>query len=76
MPDDFISWLEVLIGGEKDLLFCQEGDYSYGQAFASKMKAHGLSDNDVNKIKIWSSDYPKEFPICGYWETPAERLAI
>ena len=40
------------------------------------MKAAGLSDSDVEKIKIWSSDYPKEFPICGYWETPAERLAV
>ena len=40
------------------------------------MKAAGLSDSDIAKIKIWSSDYPKEFPICGYWETPAERLAV
>lgn len=30
LPADFISYLEVLIGGEKDLLFCGEGDYSYG----------------------------------------------
>jgi alpha-amylase len=76
LPADFISWLEVLIGGEKDLLFCGEGDYSYGQQFANKMKAAGLSDSDVAKVKIWSSDYPKEFPICGYWETPSERLAV
>ena len=47
LPEDFITYLEVLIGGEKDLLFCQEGDYSYGQAFADKMKAAGLSDSDV-----------------------------
>lgn len=76
LPEDFITYLEVLIGGEKDLLFCDEGDYSYGQAFATTMKNAGLSDSDVDKIKIWSSDYPKEFPICGYWETPAERLAV
>ena len=76
LPEDFITYLEVLIGGEADLLFCGEGDYSYGQAFADKMKAAGLSDSDVDKIKIWSSDYPKEFPICGYWETPSERMAI
>ena len=76
LPADFMTYLEVLIGGEKDLLFCGEGSYSYGQAFANTMKAAGLSDNDVAKIKIWSSDYPKEFPICGYWETPAARLAV
>lgn len=75
-PEDFIMYLEVLIGGEKDLLFCDEGDYSYGQAFAKLMTDAGLSDSDVDKIKIWSSDYPKEFPICGYWETPANRMAV
>lgn len=76
LPADFITWLEVLVGGEKDLLFCGEGDYSYGQAFANTMLGAGLSQSDVDKIKIWSSDYPKEFPICGYWETPAQRYVI
>jgi alpha-amylase len=36
----------------------------------------GLSQNDIAKIKIWSSDYPKEFPICGSWVVPAERLVV
>ena len=40
------------------------------------MKKAGLSDSDVAKVKLWSSDYPKEFPICGYWVIPAERLAV
>ena len=40
------------------------------------MKAAGLSDSDVGKVKIWSSDYPKEFPICGWWAIPAERMAV
>jgi alpha-amylase len=40
------------------------------------MKKAGLSNADVNKIKIWSSDYPKEFPICGYWQISSERYAI
>lgn len=40
------------------------------------MKAAGLSDNDIYRIKIWSSDYPKEFPICGYWQIPSERYVI
>ena len=30
----------------------------------------------VDKIKIWGSDYPKEFPICGYWEINPVRHAI
>ena len=36
----------------------------------------GLSKNDIDKIKIWSSDYPKEFPICGWWSIPSERYVI
>ena len=30
LPDDFTAYLEVLLGGEKDLLLCGDGDYSYG----------------------------------------------
>jgi len=75
LPADFITYLEVLMGGEKDLLMCTDNDYSYGTNFASKLKAAGLSDSDVYKIKIWESGYPKEFPICGSWVIPSERFA-
>jgi len=73
LPADFIAYLEVIIGGEKDLLMCQNNSYNYGSYFVSAMQAAGLSDNDIYKIKIWESDYPKEFPICGYWPIPSER---
>uniref|UniRef100_A0A7S3JJD1 Alpha-amylase n=1 Tax=Euplotes harpa TaxID=151035 RepID=A0A7S3JJD1_9SPIT len=76
LPDDFITFLEVIIGGEASLLMCQDNDYNFGKNFEDKMRAAGLSDNDIMKVKIWSSDYPKEFPICGYWAIPAERLAV
>lgn len=75
LPDDFVTWLEVIIGGEKDLLMCNDGDYNFGKSFAGFMSAAGLSSGDINKVKIWSSDYPKEFPICG-WVIPSERYAI
>ena len=55
---------------------CGGGDYSFGKPFVNKMKAAGLSDGDILKIKIWGSDYPKEFPICGYWEIDPIRHAI
>jgi len=76
LPEDFITYLEVLMGGEKDLLMCNPGDYNYGKSFEDKMKAAGLSDSDVAKVKIWSSDYPKEMPICGSWVIPAQREAV
>lgn len=76
LPEDFITYLEVLIGGEKDLLMCNDGDYNYGKSFADKLSAAGLSESDVAKVKIWESAYPKEFPICGRWVIPSERFAI
>lgn len=30
LPDDFMTYLEVLIGGEKGLLMCDSNDYNYG----------------------------------------------
>lgn len=54
---------------------CQDGDYNYGSSFANKMAAAGLSQDDIAKVKIWESDYPKEFPLCG-WPIPSERYAI
>lgn len=76
LPDDFISYLEVILGGEAGLLMCNEGEYDFGKSFENYMSKAGLSQNDISKIKIWSSDYPKEFPICGYYVIPAERMAI
>lgn len=76
LPEDFITYLEVIIGGEAGLLMCNDGDYNFGASFEQKMKAAGLSDSDIMKVKIWSSDYPKEFPICGDWVIPAARLAV
>lgn len=54
MPDDFVAWLEVLLGGEKDLLMCNANSgYNYGVGFVNAMKAAGLNDDDIYKIKIW-----------------------
>ena len=76
LPNDFTAYLEVLFGGEKDLLYCGDGFYSYGKNFENKMREVGLSGGDVFKIKIWGSDYPKEFPICGNWNIDSGRHAI
>jgi alpha-amylase len=74
LPDDWITWLEVLLGGEKDLLMCNaQSGYNYGQGLANSLKSAGLSDGDIYKVKIWQSDYPKEFPACG-WVIPSERF--
>ena len=76
LPDDFITYLEVILGGEAQLLMCSDNEYSFGKSFENFMREAGLSESDIFKVKIWSSDYPKEFPICGGWVIPAERLAV
>lgn len=76
LPDDFIAYLEVIIGGEHDLLMCQDNDYNFGASFAKKLSDAGMSESDINKIKIWSSDFPKEYPICGNRVIPDEREVI
>ena len=70
--DDFVTYLEVIIGGEKDLLMCQPNSYNYGSSFVQEMQKVGLTTDEIYRIKIWESDYPKEFPLCG-WPIPSER---
>lgn len=67
LPDDFITYLEVIMGGEMNLLMCDDGIYNFGKSFEDKMRDAGLSDSDIYKVKIWESAYPKEFPECGSW---------
>jgi len=72
-----MTYLEVIMGGEMRMLCCDDGDhggsYNFCHPFEEKMKAAGLSDGDVYKVKIWESAYPKEFPECGQWHIPSER---
>lgn len=67
LPADYMTYLEVIMGGEMGMLMCNDGPYNFGKSFEDKMRAAGLSDNDIYKVKIWESAYPKEFPECGSW---------
>lgn len=60
LPVDFFTWLEVIIGGEKDLLCCNYNNYNFYAYFRDALITRGFSDEEILKIKIWSSDYPKE----------------
>ena len=61
LPSDFVAWLEVLLGGESDMLMCEESSgYNYGLYFLKKLKEAGLNDAETNMIKIWNSGFPKE----------------
>jgi len=76
LPSDFIAWLEVLLGGEADMLMCDpDSGYNYGSYLADGLSANGFSDAEVDQIKIWNSGYPKE-PNLGYCTISPVRNAI
>jgi len=52
LPEDFTTYLEVIMGGEMDLLMCQDGIYNFGKSFEDKMRAAGLSESDIMKVRF------------------------
>jgi len=52
LPKDFITWLEILLGGESDLLMCNgDSGYNYGEYFEDALlKAFGGDQEDVDKV--------------------------
>jgi len=61
LPTDFITWLEILLGGEADLLMCNANSgYNYGSYFTGKLAEAGFTMDEVEKIKTWNCGYPKE----------------
>lgn len=76
MPADYISWLEIILGGESSVLACDGGQDSWYTNFNTILGNNGFTAAEISQIKIWSSDYPKEMPICGSWIIPPSRFAI
>ena len=81
LPRDFISYFQFnfLDEDEKQLILCNyTNNYSFSQYFYKEMKKENFSDNDINKIKLWSSGYTRNvFPECdNNWEISKERYII
>ena len=53
LPEDFITWLEILLGGESDLLMCNgDSGYNYGKYFQDALLAAFDGDqDDVDKVQ-------------------------
>ena len=75
-PEDFIVWMEVLTGGEGDMLLCNpDSGYSFSKGLENDLLSNGLTMDEVTKIKIWFDAYPKQPDIdCG--ELEMNRKAI
>ena len=63
LPEDFFTWLEILSGNEADVLFAEDGEYSYAGGMDKTLKSLGFSDDDLIKVKLWWSSYPKNYTI-------------
>ena len=60
LPEDFITWLEVLTGGEASLLVQGDGEYSFTGGLTKRLQEQGFTESEINKIKIWWCGYPNE----------------
>ena len=77
LPDDFIAILEITFGGEKSILFCNEGKYSFAEKFIEKLKNIEFSEEDINKIKITNEDFRENKPVCNEkWKISQNRYVI
>jgi len=47
IPDDWNTYLEIIIGGEAGLLMCNENYYNFAKSFENEMKGQGLSQDDI-----------------------------
>ena len=63
LPEDWFCWLEILSGYEADILFAQDGENSYAGGMTKTLKSLGFSDEDIIKVKIWWSSYPKDYNV-------------
>lgn len=76
-PVDWTTYLEVIMGGEAQLLACNaDSGYNYYVGLDRELERVGFTAEEIHQVKIWSSDYPKEMPICGNWILPPSRFVI
>jgi alpha-amylase len=74
LPSDFFTWLEIILGGEADLLMCNpQSGYNYGSSFTAQLGKAGFSKTEIEQIKTWNSGYPKE-PAKGSDDCSGENL--
>lgn len=66
-PADFIVYMEVLLGGEADMLLCNtDSGCNYATYLSTALANAGLTSSEVDQLKIWYSAYPKETDVdCG-----------
>ncbi len=75
-PPDFHVWLEVLTGGEADMLLADPtSPYSYSVGLETDLANAGLTPAEIESIRIWFDCYPKQ-PGCDGGQLSMKRKAI
>ena len=74
LPEDFFTWLEILSGGEADILFAPDGENSYAGGMDKTLNSLGFSEEDILKVKIWWSSYPKNYTVDGGNVDPRRKV--
>lgn len=59
IPTDWITWLEVLTGGEASLLV-RDSEYSYTVGLERALKEQGFTEDEIIQVKVWWCGYPSE----------------
>jgi len=47
LPNDWMTYLEIIIGGEADLLMCRDNYYNFGKSFEADMAKEGFTQDDI-----------------------------
>ena len=86
-PDELLFLMQVEYRNNnylKELFICNKDEsnyYSFTKFFVDKMKDEGLSENDIQKVKLWNTGFfdrrGSAKPICnGEWAISQERYAL
>jgi len=76
LPADYVEWMEVLTGGEGDMLVADTNSgYNYGGWMEQALTAAGFSESEMLSIKLWADYYPKQ-PTLDNGNVNMKRKAI
>ena len=74
LPEDFVTWLEIFSGSEADVLFAENGEYSYAGGMDKMLNELGFTDEDLLKVKLWWSSYPLNYTIDNGTVNPKRKV--
>lgn len=72
LPEDWFTWLEVIIGGEGPLLV-GDSKYSYTGYLTKQLEKNGLTQEEIKQVRIWWASYPAETLVDQRYGSPLDN---